>query len=137
MFELQQCLHLLKNLSMKYRLPVLLTTASFSSQSLKPLGGTYLMHSAQIVIKLEETGAGVYGSLIKHPSLPAHRVLLQQPMTTGGESYLPLQTYLTKNDEVKRKIVKKTRFPQKKRKRKANLANLSVYKQRDLSNYLV
>ncbi|OLS26419.1 MAG: hypothetical protein HeimC3_09690 [Candidatus Heimdallarchaeota archaeon LC_3] len=136
-FELQQSLQILKNLSMKYQLPILLTTASFSPQSLKALGGTFLMHTAQIVVKLEETGEGVYGSLIKHPNYSSQRVLLQKPVTSGGESYLPLQNYLNQNIKTKKRLSKKTQFPQKKLKKFAKLARISSHKQSDLLSFLV
>lgn len=137
-FELQQSLHILKNLSMRYRLPILLTTASFSQESLKAQGGSFLMHTAQAVVKLEETGAGVYGTLIKHPSYPSQRILLQQPTTTGGDPYLSLENYLTQEKskkEINHQNNKKTRFPQKKRKKIVKLARISPYKQRDLQSF--
>ncbi|MHA2102647.1 MAG: hypothetical protein ACW981_04430 [Candidatus Hodarchaeales archaeon] len=137
-FELQQSLGILKNLSMKYRLPILLTTSSLSQQSLKALGGTFLMHTAQAVIKIEETGAGVYGTLIKHPSYPSQRVLIQQPMTTGGESYQPLENFFSKK-KVKKNMEfrsrNKIRFPQKKRKKIVKLARISTHKQSNLQTY--
>lgn len=136
-FELQQSLYTLKILGMQYRLPILLTTASFSQQSLKAQGGSFLMHTAQTVVKLEETAAGVYGTLIKHPSLPTQRMLLQQPMTNRGESYQPLQNYLNDKKLLKHnEIRQKTPFPRKKRKKPMKLAKISSYKQRRLQSYI-
>ena len=135
-FELQKSLQILKNLSMKYQLPILLTTSSFSPQSLKALGGSFLMHTAQIVVKIEETRKGIYGSMIKHPNHPSQRVLLQRPVTTGGDSYQPLPDFVNSKEDRTMNLTKTAGFPQKKPKKIAKLARISSMKQTTLQAFM-
>ena len=141
-FELQHTLHNLKIMAMKFGLPVLLTAPSFSESSLKATGGTFLRHTSQVIVKLEETNNGmIWGTLLKHPTLAPRRTLIQIPLKYGTHRFVPLQISYGKNNFETLNTGKfeqdstKTRFPHRKKKKRGKLVSIPKYRKKALTTY--
>ena len=67
----------LQEIARRHRIPVVITNQVYTdieSNSLRPLGGTYLEHMCKAIILLEKTGEGLRRArLMKHRSLPENR----------------------------------------------------------------
>ena len=82
-YEHSESLGKLKQIALQYQIPVILLIPSASLGSQKALGGTFLHHSSQIIVRLDYSGGEIILELIKHPSKNTIHTCLQDSVKSN------------------------------------------------------
>lgn len=91
--ELMKALGFLKSLVLSQNLFALVTTARSPLSFTKPLGGSFVRHSAGVIIHLERIGEELVWTLQEHP-FKGSRELRCQLLPPGTRVIRPLETFL-------------------------------------------